>query len=62
MLNAGNKLEDLMHQLCSRHIDYDFAAITEHTTKLAQIMQDCSMHSVDAQYQVHLPAIESVDP
>ncbi len=47
----GNKIEDLMEKLCSRRIDFYFAAITNRTAVMACIMQECYVHSHNAQFQ-----------
>lgn len=49
---AGNKIADLMQKLCSRRINYYFAAITQYTDKMAHIMRNCYAHSHNAEFKV----------
>lgn len=41
-----------MQRLCNRRISYYFAAITPLTAKMARIMQECYVHSHNAEFKV----------
>ena len=51
-VHAGQRIEELMQQMCSRRIDYYFAPIDGSTVKMCRIMQQAYVHSHNAEFQV----------